>query len=111
VSRDNHGAFMHTLGVRVERSYFDRSGWLVNPSFSIGWFHDYGSGEESVRVMNFAGTQYTVRGASMNPNRLAIGLNVSVSCGPATSLFLRYDGDFCHEFQTNTIHGGFGLMF
>lgn len=104
-------SYLQTLGLRFERAYFDACGWLVRPSLSVGWLHDYGKGRIRGSVRFPDGEQYTFSGMPMNKNRFVTSLNVSASLNHQTSLFVRYDGEFCRRFNAQTLHGGIGLLY
>ena len=101
-------SYLQTLGLRFERAYYENGGWLVQPSFSIGWLHDYGQRRIFTNAV-LDGQRYKIKGTAMNKNRLVVSLGVTASMGNRTSLFARYDGEYNRRYNAQTVQFGFGL--
>lgn len=109
IEKRTHWSYLQTLGLRFERSYYAQGGWLVNPSLSLGWLHDYGSRHIRMSGSAWDGDVYTFRSTPMNKNRFAVSLNVSASLQNHTTMFLRYDGEYNKHYNAQTIQFGFGF--
>lgn len=101
-------SYLQTLGLRFERAYYEESGWLVQPSLSLGWLHDYG--QRRITTVGFLdGAAYSYKGTVMNKNRFVMSLNVTASMGSRVTLFARYDGEYNNHYNAQTAQFGFGL--
>ncbi len=111
VEKRSHWSYLQSLGLRFERSYYATDGWLVNPSLSFAWLHDYGSRHITVRSTSTGSDSYTFKSTPVNKNRFAVSLNVSASLQNNMSLFVRYDGEFNRHYNAQTVHCGVGLAY
>ncbi|MDR1923673.1 MAG: autotransporter outer membrane beta-barrel domain-containing protein, partial [Planctomycetaceae bacterium] len=103
-------SYLQTLGVRIGRTRYV-NGWIVNPSLTAGWVHDYGSSNIYTTAQYTGGQQFTIKGAPMNKNRGLFGVNLNVAVSPNLTLFGRYDGEFSSKFQVQTAQAGLNYKF
>ena len=100
-------SYLQTLGLRYEKAYYD-SGWLIQPSVSAGWLHDYGQRRITTRGV-LDGDAFSYKGTVMGKNRFVMSLGVRASLDNRTSLFVRYDGEYNYHYNAQTVQFGFGL--
>ncbi len=104
-------SFLQTLGLRFGRTKTNRWGWIVNPAVSVSWIHDYGDGEIRSVSSYAGGTSFAIRGASMNRDRFALGLNYAANVNERFSFFGGYNAEFASRFDVHTIQAGLTMEF
>ena len=100
-------AFMQTLGVRLSGEQKLQNGWIVSPSVSAGWLHDYGNGYLSTSASHGGGPAFIVDGVSRNPDRAVLGFSLGTQIGNRLSVFATYNGELSPNYSAQT--GQFGV--
>ena len=104
-------AFMQTLGVRLSGEQKLRNGWIVSPSVSAGWLHDYGSGQLSAAARYDGGPAFVVDGVTRNQNRAVLGFSLGTQCGSRLNVFASYNGELSTNYSTQTGQVGVNIAF
>ncbi|MDR0870353.1 MAG: autotransporter domain-containing protein [Planctomycetaceae bacterium] len=114
VSHINGGvseSYLSTAGVRFGRTRSNYFGWVINPSAYLGWIHDFGDGYIYKTALYDGGAVYSIKGASMNRDRAALGLNVNAKVNSQFSFFGGYNAEYGSRFSVHTIQTGFTFEF
>ena len=108
VAKKNVAGHLQTLGVR-----FGREMGAFKPELTAGWLHDYGVG--TVRTagafMVDNTVPFMVNGVSRHKDRALFGVKADVTLSPRTNLFVRYDGEWAKDYNTQYLSAGLGLVF
>ena len=104
-------AFMQTLGVRLSGEQKLQNGWIVTPSVSAGWLHDYGSGHLTTSASHGGGPAFVVDGVSRNPNRAVLGFSLGTQLGNRLSVFAAYNGELSPSYSSQTGQLGVNVAF
>ena len=103
-------SLLQTFGLRCGRTVLGPRGTLWNPSLSVGWVHDWGSGDIRSTTTYGGATPFTLIGAIKRRDRGTIGLNLNVTVR-RLSIFGSYDGEMAQGYYSNTIQSGFTFAF
>jgi uncharacterized protein with beta-barrel porin domain len=110
IDAQNTNSYLQTIGVKFGRSR-RWHGWIVNPSVTAGWVHDYGAGNIYTTAQYAGGSRFTIKGAAINKNRGLIGANLSIATSPNLTIFGGYNGEFAGHFQVQTAQAGLNYAF
>ena len=104
-------ALMQTLGVRLSGEQKLQNGWIISPSVSAGWLHDYGSGYLSTVASHGGGPAFVIDGASRNPDRAVLGFSLGTQIGSRLNVFASYNGELSPSYSTQTGQLGVNVAF
>ena len=104
-------SFMQTLGVRLSGEQKLRNGWIVSPSVSAGWLHDYGSGLLTAATGPGGVPAFIVDGVSRNQNRAVVGFSLGTQLGNRLNVFASYNGELSQNYSSQTGQVGINLAF
>ena len=104
-------SFMQTLGVRLSGEQKLQNGWIVCPSVSAGWLHDYGSGQLATSIRPGGGPLFVVDGVSRNQNRAVLGFSLGTQFGSRLNVFASYNSELSQNYSSQTGQVGVNLAF
>jgi uncharacterized protein with beta-barrel porin domain len=110
IDAQNSDSYLQTIGVKFGRSR-RWHGWIVNPTVTAGWVHDYGSGNVYTTAQYAGGSKFTIKGAAINKNRGLIGANLNIATSPNLTIYGGYNGEFAGRFQVQSVQAGLNYMF
>jgi uncharacterized protein with beta-barrel porin domain len=106
-------ASVQTLGSRFGWQYVNRSGSVINPSFTAGWVHDYGKGYTTTGAAFNQGlaVPFIVEGTARHRDRALLGFNVNAALSRSLSVFGRYDTELANRYNSQNFQAGMTVQF
>ncbi len=111
VDGNHNDSVLMKLGARFGRTRINRFGWVATPSIWGGWIHDFGGGNFHTVATYEGAVPYNVKGASMNRDRIGVGLNYNAKVNQHFSFFGGYNAEYASRFSVHTIQAGLTLEF
>lgn len=112
VAQQTTQSLRSVLGAQIGGSI--DAGWRekLNLVLRLGWSHEYADTSRPVTA-SFAGAPalaFTTNGAAAPRNGAILGLSASTAIAQATSLYLRYDGDFAGDNTSHILSAGVRMI-
>jgi outer membrane autotransporter protein len=101
------------LGMRANLAEMDLGSHIaLLPRLDLGWQHALASFTpyQTVSTIN-AGTSFLVLGTPLGKDAAAIQAGFDLKIGPATALFVSYDGSFSPTVENHAFRGGLSWSF
>ena len=113
VDKKNIAGHLQTLGVRFGRDLWTSFGGILTPELTAAWVHDYGVGAVRSGGSFVADNTvpFVVNGVSRNKNRALIGIKTDMTVLLSTKVFLRYDGEWAKNYNTQYLSAGLDFVF
>ncbi|MFO8048152.1 MAG: autotransporter domain-containing protein, partial [Desulfosudaceae bacterium] len=85
----------------------------LRPEMSLEWGHEYLDQEADLTArFDYAGARsFTVTGAESGRNSLMVGGGMEAQLNDSIMAYLKYNGDYRHDFDSQAVTGGVQFAF